>query len=318
MRTNTVSRGRTQGRVCGVKGFTLIELLVVIAIIALLIGILLPALGRARDQARTVLSLSNVRQLTVALTTYAVDFNGKFPQNINSLQDEEGNPGQYWYEIYRIGQYLPQQDSNDSGTTLTETIGGGVMTSPNHPDAGRSYTMNFFASSATDPPGTATRPVRPERTFGDVTMRGFDSTATFSSQMFIIGDAWGLFPAESRDGDTRWFTSSAIGAQGLPGEKFGGGTGVSDFPGDWRGGRTGPRATEMEAGGDPFSYIPYYRYPQRRDNTFALEGSACFGFVDGHASNVKVDELVDLQTGLSRYNVLWTAEDRKVELDRNP
>ncbi|MEL7239899.1 MAG: prepilin-type N-terminal cleavage/methylation domain-containing protein, partial [Planctomycetota bacterium] len=87
------------------RGFTLIELLVVIAIIALLIGILLPALGRARDQARTVLSLSNVRQLTVALTTYAVDFNGKFPQNINGIQDEEGNPGQYWYEIYRIGQY---------------------------------------------------------------------------------------------------------------------------------------------------------------------------------------------------------------------
>ena len=60
-------------------GFTLIELLVVISIIALLIGILLPALGRARDSALQATSLSNLRQISAGLTAYASDWNDRQP-----------------------------------------------------------------------------------------------------------------------------------------------------------------------------------------------------------------------------------------------
>ena len=53
------------------KGFTLIELLVVISIIALLVSILMPALGKARKQAKKTVCLSNVRSFAMAFTVYA-------------------------------------------------------------------------------------------------------------------------------------------------------------------------------------------------------------------------------------------------------
>lgn len=68
MKTGAVARHRRADRA---GGFTLVELLVVIGIIALLISILIPVLGRARDQANKTACISNLRQVMLAFMGYA-------------------------------------------------------------------------------------------------------------------------------------------------------------------------------------------------------------------------------------------------------
>ena len=81
--------------------FTLVELLVVIAIIALLMSILMPALGRVRKQAKTVLCQSNLKQWGICFAMYTDDWDGYFmagfvqePWPPNAYRD-------YWMEALR-------------------------------------------------------------------------------------------------------------------------------------------------------------------------------------------------------------------------
>ena len=67
------------------RGFTLIELLVVISIISLMMGITLPVFSRVRRQARSILSMSNQRQITSTMNLYASDHNERYPESVATI-----------------------------------------------------------------------------------------------------------------------------------------------------------------------------------------------------------------------------------------
>ena len=73
------------------KGFTLIELLVVISIIALLLSIIMPALGKAKTYAQEVICKNSLRQYSIATEMYCNDYDDQVPNPWQSLYDSGGS-----------------------------------------------------------------------------------------------------------------------------------------------------------------------------------------------------------------------------------
>ncbi len=133
---------KNRPRACASPAFTLIELLVVIAIIALLIAILLPALGKARESGRQVMCMSNVRQMCMAGAAYTHDWKdamwpaqgwGRYgrqlsPGNPFSLVVyEAGQLFKYCGDVDKIVECPTSRRRSTVGTTRSDSTVGGLQ-----------------------------------------------------------------------------------------------------------------------------------------------------------------------------------------------
>ena len=290
------------------------------AVIALLIGLLLPALGRARQAALDIQCQNNFRSLGQALAAYSVDFDGDYPMNTVGTDSKPGliaslgidpntgaPPNFSWYDAKVIGRYLP--NLGGERTASLDTVGGTIYVCPNHPDGVRSYTMNIYASSNLFPDAYENNG------------RPWNANVGSASRMMLITEAWGqstVFDADNTQEVIGYATFSTMGNQGLPGQRFGatknGVTGINDFTGDALPTRGRAGAPEF-ADGNPRSYLPDYRHPARLKEFNELQGGANMVFVDGHVATLAPNDLFDPTTGESTYQALWAPNDFQVEND---
>ena len=90
-------------------GFTLIELLVVISIIAILMAVMMPALGKARESAKSIVCRSNLKQMGIGIVNYNQDNDNRMPPSWKSANNNSQQNN--WMPI--IAPYLSEEDPSE-------------------------------------------------------------------------------------------------------------------------------------------------------------------------------------------------------------
>jgi prepilin-type N-terminal cleavage/methylation domain-containing protein/prepilin-type processing-associated H-X9-DG protein len=135
------------------RGFTLVELLVTVAIIAVLISVLLPALGNARRTAITVKCLSNLRSIELAHWMYMSENNGRMVQITHGLP---GDPPPWMTTLSRqLGQELLQRSPVDRSPHWPLQLGGDNVPIP--PSSDRFRSTSYAANWMLTPTGSQNR-----------------------------------------------------------------------------------------------------------------------------------------------------------------